>query len=73
MSLCKIEKIAGNHHTFFTKRFDRENQERIHFASAMTMTGNNEDTVRDNPASYLDIAEFIQTYGAAAGAFRTSH
>jgi len=28
------------------------------------MTGNNESTVRDSPASYLDIAEFIQTYGA---------
>lgn len=28
------------------------------------MTGNNEDTVRDNPASYLDIADFIQTHGA---------
>lgn len=63
MSPCKIEKIAGKYHTFFTRRFDRENKERIHFASAMTMTGNNEDTIRDNPASYLDIAEFIQTYG----------
>lgn len=52
------------HHTFFTKRFDRENGERIHFSSAMTMTGNNEDTIRDSPASYLDIADFIQTYGA---------
>jgi len=62
---CKIEKIAGNYHTFFTKRFDREEGVRIHFASAMTMTGNNEDTIRDNPASYLDIAEFIQTYGTA--------
>jgi len=31
----------------------------------MTMTGNSEDTIRDNPASYLDIAEFIQTYGAS--------
>ena len=30
----------------------------------MTMTGNNEDTIRERPASYLDIAEFIQTYGA---------
>src|SRR5690606_10566536 len=37
--------------------------ERIHFASAMTMTGNNEDSIRDNPASYVDIAEFIQTHG----------
>src|SRR5690606_32689538 len=64
MAPSKTEKIAGNHHTFFTKRFDREKGERIHFASAMTMTGNSEDTIRDNPASYLDIAEFIQTYGA---------
>ena len=64
MSECKIQKIAGNYNTFFTKRFDRENGQRIHFASAMTMTGNNEDTIRDNPASYLELAEFIQNYGA---------
>ena len=64
MAPCRIDRILGNHHTFFTKRFDRENGERIHFASAMTMTGNNEDTIRDNQASYLDIAEFISTYGA---------
>ena len=63
MSISKIEKIAGNHHTFFTKRFDRENGERIHFASAMTMTGNNEDIIKDKTASYLDIADFIQNYG----------
>lgn len=63
MAPCRIEKISGNYHTFFTKRFDRENGERIHFASAMTMTGNNEDTIRDNTASYLDIADFIQNYG----------
>ena len=63
MSECKIQKIAGNYHTFFTKRFDRENKERIHFASAMTMTGNTEETIRDNSASYLELAEFIQTYG----------
>lgn len=63
MASCRIEKIAGKHHTFCAKRFDREKGERIHFASAMTMTGNSEDTIRDNPASYLDIADFIQTYG----------
>jgi len=65
MSESKIEKIAGKHHTFFTKRFDRSGKQRIHFASAMTMTGNNEDTIKENPAGYLDIAEFIQFYGAA--------
>ncbi len=60
MSECKIQKVRGNKHTFFTKRFDRKKSERIHFASAMTMTGNNESTLKDNPVSYLDIAEFIQ-------------
>ncbi len=64
MASSKTEKVTGKYHTFFTKRFDRINGERIHFASAMTMTGNNEDTIRDNPASYLEIAEFIQNYGA---------
>ena len=64
MAPCRIERILGKYNTFFTKRFDRENGERIHFASAMTMTGNNEDTIRDNQASYLDIAEFISNNGA---------
>jgi len=64
MAESKVEKVSGNHHTFFTKRFDRSEGERVHFASAMTMTGNNEDTIRDNPASYLDLAEFIQFSGA---------
>ncbi len=64
MSPSRIEKIKGRHHTFFTKRFDREKHERIHFASAMTMTGNNEGTIKSKPASYLDIADFIQTHGA---------
>jgi serine/threonine-protein kinase HipA len=64
MAPCRMERILGKHHTFFTKRFDRENGERIHFASAMTITGNNEDTIRDNQASYLDIAEFISNNGA---------
>lgn len=63
MAECKIEKVSGAYHTFFTKRFDRINQERIHFSSAMTMTGNNEDTIKTQPASYLDIVEFIENYG----------
>jgi serine/threonine-protein kinase HipA len=64
MAESRIEKVNGKYHTFFTKRFDRLNGERVHFASAMTMTGNNEDTIKDNPASYLDLAEFIQYSGS---------
>ncbi|EEI90479.1 HipA-like N-terminal domain protein [Sphingobacterium spiritivorum ATCC 33300] len=63
MAECQLEKVNGQYHTFFTKRFDRVGTDRIHFSSAMTMTGNNEDTIKDNPASYLDIVEFIQDNG----------
>ena len=65
MADSKIERIGNHkHHTFFTKRFDRLNSERIHFASAMTMTGNTEERLRDDAASYLELAEFIQNYGS---------
>lgn len=60
---CRIEKVSGKYHTFFTKRFDREQRERIHFASAMTMTCHDENDLKDSPASYLEIAEFIQYNG----------
>jgi serine/threonine-protein kinase HipA len=63
MSESRIEQVAGNYYTFFTKRFDRVKGERIHFASAMTMTGNNEETLRDKRASYLDLSLFIQDHG----------
>ncbi|HET9569888.1 MAG TPA: HipA domain-containing protein [Bacteroidales bacterium] len=65
MSECRIEKISGKYHTFFTKRFDRDRKERIHFASAMTMTGKSEELIRDERPSYLDIVEFIQFSGAS--------
>ncbi len=64
MSPCRLEKVSGHHRTFFTQRFDRVGGERIHFASAMTMTGHSEDTVRDKLPSYLELAEFIQSQGA---------
>lgn len=64
MAECKIEKVAGKYHTFFTKRFDREGNQRIHFSSAMTMTGNNEESLRFSTASYLDIVEFMMNLGA---------
>lgn len=63
MADSKIEKITGPYHTFLTKRFDRNNGKRIHFASAMTMTGNTEERIKDGTPSYLEIVEFIETYG----------
>jgi serine/threonine-protein kinase HipA len=52
---AKVEQITGNHHTFFSKRFDRAGDERIHFASAMTMTGHFETEIRDQTPSYLEL------------------
>jgi serine/threonine-protein kinase HipA len=66
MSPCKLEHVSGNYRTFFTKRFDRDGEERIHFASAMTMTGKSEELIRDETPSYLDILEFIQFSGSYA-------
>ena len=63
MAESKIEKITGRYHTFLTKRFDRDNGNRIHFASAMTMTGNTEEIIKDDSPSYLEIIEFIENYG----------
>tara|TARA_R110000850_G_scaffold109507_1_gene222564 strand:+ start:6841 stop:8091 length:1251 start_codon:yes stop_codon:yes gene_type:complete len=63
MAESKIEKISGQYHTFLTKRFDRETEKRIHFASAMTMTGNTEDIIKESAPSYLEIVEFIENYG----------
>lgn len=64
MSESIVKKVAGKHHTFFTKRFDRKNNKRIHFASAMTMTSRNEEALRSSDASYLELAEFISFNGA---------
>lgn len=63
MAESRIKQISGQHHTFLTKRFDRDKDRRIHFASAMTMTGNTEETLRNNPPSYLEIVEFIENHG----------
>lgn len=63
MAECQLQQVFGPYHTFFTKRFDRQKQERLHFASAMTMTGKSEELIRDEMPSYLDLVEFIQFSG----------
>lgn len=62
--VARVEQVTGRYHTFLTKRFDRNNETRIHFATAMTMTGHFEAEIRDQTPSYLELAEFIQFSGA---------
>lgn len=64
MSLCKVQKLNSDNHTFLTKRFDRIHNRRIHFASAMTCLGRTDGTDHTAGASYLDLAEFIIRNGS---------
>lgn len=58
--------FASPEHTFMVRRFDRrESGTRIHFASAMTLTGHRDGDDASAGASYLEIAEVIMSQGAA--------
>jgi serine/threonine-protein kinase HipA len=52
-------QIGNGYHTFMVKRFDRSDNSRRFFASAMTMLGSTDS----EDASYLELAEFIATCG----------
>lgn len=63
---CDARSFASTEHTFLVRRFDRRTSgERIHFASAMTLTGHEDGADATTGASYLEIAEIIMSQGAA--------
>lgn len=58
-----VQRFNNRYHTYLTKRFDRtEKDERIHFASAMTLLGYT-DGEKSSGASYLELVEFITRNG----------
>lgn len=60
---AEARRFGGASHTFLVRRFDRrEAGGRIHFASAMTLTGH----IDGDNASYLEIAEVLTSQGAEA-------
>ena len=60
----RLARFNSKHHTLCSKRFDRDVQgRRIFYASAFTMLRKVENS---EGASYLDIAQFIQTQGDPA-------
>jgi serine/threonine-protein kinase HipA len=61
LPLGKLFLLNAHHHTFAVKRFDRENKQRIHYASAMTLLNKSDS----ENSFYIDIAYFINTKGAA--------
>lgn len=61
----RIEKFSRLGSTFLVKRFDRNGEKRIHFASAMTLLGKTDGASAADGIGYLDIAGFIKAYGAS--------
>jgi serine/threonine-protein kinase HipA len=61
----KAKRFSQDYHTFLTKRFDRIGDQRIHFASAMTLLGLTDGADAAAEVSYLHLAEFIMRHGAA--------
>lgn len=58
-------RFANPYHTFLVKRFDRTPQgRRLHFASAMTLTGRQDGDDTSIGASYLEIARVLIDHGA---------
>jgi serine/threonine-protein kinase HipA len=58
-----VRKFNSNYHTYLSRRFDRtDSGERLHFASAMTLLGQNDGA---SGISYLDVANIIIQHGAA--------
>lgn len=65
MAPAMMKKLNSRYHTFVNQRFDRTaKQERLHFASAMTLLGYNDGADFQTGVSYLELAEFIMRNGA---------
>lgn len=62
-------RFANPHHSFLVKRFDRTAAgRRLHFASAMTLTGRKDGDDASMGASYLELARVLIDHGAQTDA-----
>lgn len=59
---------AQGHHTFLSRRFDRERSGRLHFASAMTLLDHVDGEGSEDGVSYLELADFLMRAGSRAEA-----
>lgn len=66
LHLFGSKKASGHgHRTFLTRRFDRtEDGERLHFASAMTLTGRVDGQGADDGVSYVELADLLMRFGS---------
>jgi serine/threonine-protein kinase HipA len=59
----RVDTFSRHGHTFLVKRFDRVGDQRVHYASAMTLLGYRDGDGAAQGAGYLDLAELICRYG----------
>lgn len=65
----RARQYASAHHTFLVKRFDRTAAGgRLHFASAMTLTGHRDGEDASTGVSYLELAQVLMDHGAQTDA-----
>lgn len=61
----QMARFYSQHHTFLSKRFDRNDDgQRLHFASALTLCGRADGYDASQGASYLELAEVLVRQGA---------
>lgn len=66
---AEARKFASDHHCFIVRRFDRTDAgKRLHFASAMTMTGHVDGEDASTGVSYLELAEVLIRHGSQTNA-----
>ncbi|MFJ9989190.1 type II toxin-antitoxin system HipA family toxin [Pseudomonas putida] len=62
---AQARRFASDYHCFMVRRFDRtDSGRRLHFASAMTMTGHSDGDDASTGVSYVELAEVLMTQGS---------
>lgn len=65
VAAAQARKFASDHHCFMVRRFDRTDAgQRLHFASAMTLTRHQDGDDYSTGVSYLELAEVLIRNGA---------
>lgn len=60
----RLETFTRGRSTFLAKRFDREGERRIHFASAMTLLGKTDGASSADGSAYYEMAEYLRAFGS---------
>lgn len=63
--VVRVRRFGSQHHTFLSRRFDRDEKGRpVHFASALTLLERTDGDDASDGASYLELAEVLAQGGS---------